>query len=172
MLNFKLPKYKQIKEKFLQDKRLKILRGREAWDTQNWPNGAGVYLIWQCHPDANRRLLYIGKAGKFQRRSESETELNGGNLAKRLERWTPYCFQQEGQYGYYFEYGPNASVNEILKLQTEQRYRHHVLAEEIEVECLCLQEWERKLSPALLEALLLQDYMCANGYLPIANNEL
>jgi hypothetical protein len=159
-----------IREFFQQAGRLQLLQGEQAWDVNQWPQGFGVYLVWRVQPENQRQLLYIGKAGKYRRVDENEAELNGGNLAHRLGRWTPYCFQREGPFANHFEYGPN-SVKRLLQMPCIDRYQHHVPASQIEVECFSLSGWETWLAPALLEALLLQGYMVENGDLPPANNE-
>lgn len=160
-----------IREFFQQAGRLHLLRGGQVWDANQWPQGFGVYLVWRVQPENQRQLLYIGKAGKYRRVDEKEAELNGGTLAHRLGRWTPYCFQREGPFANHFEYGPNAGVNQIQAMPHQDRYQQHVPAAQIEVECYCLSRWERYLAPSLLEALLLQGCMAENGYLPPANNE-
>lgn len=164
--------YEQEKTRFQAAGRLVKLIGQEAWSKNQWPDGCGVYLIWRVPAEGARQLLYIGKAGKYRRLDPEQVELNGGNLAARLGRWTPYCFQQEGPYAGHFEYGPNFGVNQLLQMPYEERYHHHVPAAEIEVECFCLAGWEQNLSPALLEAHLLQEYLIEHGDLPVANNEL
>ena len=160
-----------IREFFQQAGHLHLLRGGQVWDANQWPQGFGVYLVWRVQPENQRQLLYIGKAGKYRRVDEKEAELNGGTLAHRLGRWTPYCFQREGPFANHFEYGPNAGVNQIQAMPHQDRYQQHVPAAQIEVECYCLSRWERYLAPSLLEALLLQGCMAENGYLPPANNE-
>jgi hypothetical protein len=160
-----------IREFFQQAGRLHLLRGGQAWDANEWPQGFGVYLVWRVQPENQRQLLYIGKAGKYRRVDENEAELNGGNLAHRLGRWTPYCFQSEGPFVNHFEYGPNAGVNQIRTMPHQDRYQQHVPAAQIEVECFSLSGWETWMAPALLEVILLQGYMAENGDLPPANNE-
>jgi len=164
--------YQQEKNRFQQDGRLKTLTGQQAWTRNNWPDGCGVYLIWRVHAGGGRQLLYIGKAGKYCRTNHGAATMNGGNFAARLARWTPYCFQQEGPYAEYFEYGPRFRGQQLLHTQYEARYQHHVPEAEIEVECFCLSGWEQNLSPALLEANLLQEYLIEHNDLPVANNEL
>jgi hypothetical protein len=165
-------KYEEEKQRFQQKGRLVILLGKQAWSKDQWPVGSGVYLIWRRLHANERQLLYIGKAGKYCRKGAETAKLNGGTLAMRLVRWTPYCFQCEGPYAGHFEYGPLSGVNTLLKMPHSERYQHHVSAEEIEVECFCLAGMEVSLSPALLEANLLQEYLVARGDLPVANNEL
>jgi hypothetical protein len=160
-----------IREFFQQAGRLQLLQGEQAWDVNQWPQGFGVYLVWHVQSENLRQLLYIGKAGKYRRVDENEAELNGGNLAHRLGRWTPYCFQSEGPFANHFEYGPSAGVNQIRTMPHQGRYQQHVPAAQIDVECFSLSGWETWLAPALLEALLLQGYMVENGDLPPANNE-
>jgi hypothetical protein len=166
-----LPSHASIREFFLQAGRLHLLCGAQAWDAGQWPQGFGVYLVWHVLPDSPRKLLYIGKAGKYRRMDENEAELNGGNLAHRLGRWTPYCFQSEGPFANHLEYVPNAGVNHIRMMPYEDRYQQHVPAAQIEVECFSLFGWETWLAPALLEAAMLQAYLAENGDLPPANNE-
>ncbi len=164
-------KYEEEKLRFQQNGRLVILSGKQAWNRNQWPEGSGVYLIWRVPVAAERQLLYIGKAGKYFRFEQEQVVMNGGSLAARLVRWTPYCFQREGPYAGHFEYGPNFGVNQLRQMPHNERYLNHVPAEEIEVECFCLAGWEQNLSPALLEAVLLQAYLAENGDLPPANNE-
>ena len=164
--------YEQEKTRFQAAGRLVKLIGKQAWTRNQWPDGCGVYLIWRVPAEAARQLLYIGKAGKYRRTNRVAATMNGGNLAARLERWTPYCFQQEGPYAGHLEYGPNFGVNQLRQMPYEARYQHHVPAAEIEVECFCLAGWEQNFSPALLEAKLLQEYLIEHGDMPAANNEL
>ena len=166
-----VPSQASICSFFQQAGRLHLLHGHQAWDADQWPLGFGVYLVWRMQPENPRELLYIGKAGKYRRVDNNAAELNGGNLAHRLGRWTPYCFQREGPYAWHFEYVPNAGVNHIRTMPYEDRYQQHVPAVQIEVECFSLFGWERWLAPALLEAVLLQAYLVENGDLPPANNE-
>ena len=166
-----VPSHASIRSFFQQAGRLHLLRGSHAWDAGQWPQGFGVYLVWRAQPENPRELLYIGKAGKYRRVDNNAAELNGGNLAHRLGRWTPYCFQREGPFANHFEYGPNAGVNHIRMMPYADRYQQHVPAAQIEVECFSLFGWERSLAPALLEAVLLQAYLVENGDLPPANNE-
>lgn len=166
-----VPSHASIRSFFQQAGRLHLLHGAQAWDAGQWPQGFGVYLVWHVLPDSPRKLLYIGKAGKYRRMDENEAELNGGNLAHRLGRWTPYCFQREGPFAWHFEYVPNAGVNHIRTMPYEDRYQQHVPAAQIEVECFSLSGWERWLAPALLEAVMLQAYLAENVDLPPANNE-
>lgn len=164
--------HQALQAAFQEAQRSVILAGEQAWNRNQWPEGSGVYLIWRAPAAGARQLLYIGKAGKYRRLEPEQVELNGGNLAARLGRWTPYCFQQEGPFAGHFEYGPNFGVNQLLQMPYVERYQHHVPAAEIEVECFCLAGWEQNLSPALLEAHLLQEYLIEHGDLPVANNEL
>jgi hypothetical protein len=164
--------YEAIKGYFQSVDRYRVLTDSQAWSRQQWPQGPGVYCIWRTPSNGPRQLLYIGKAGKFKRTGDAPVQLNDGCLASRLQRWTPYCFQSQGRYAAHFEYGPNGSVNEIPKMDYEARYREHIPASEIQVECFVLSGWEQQLSPALLETLLMQDYLQSHGDLPVANNEL
>ena len=164
--------YEAIKGYFQSVRRCLILTGGQAWRRQQWPQGPGVYCIWRTPIDLPRQLLYIGKAGKFKRTGDEPVQLNDGCLASRLQRWTPYCFQRQGPYAEHFEYGPNGSVNEIPKMDYQSRYREHTPASEIQVECFVLSGWEHQVPPALLETLLMQDYLQSHGDLPVANNEL
>ena len=164
--------YEQEKTRFQAAGRLVKLIDQEAWTRNQWPDGGGVYLIWRMPTEGARQLLYIGKAGKYCRTNPGAATMNGGDFAERLGRWTPYCFQRKGLYAKHFEYGPNFGVNQLLQMLYEERYQHHVPAAEIEVECFRLAGWEQNLSPALLEANLLQEYLMEHGDLPVANNEL
>ena len=133
-----------------------------------WPTGSGVYVV---RKHTTGEVLYIGKTGKLMGVDGESAIMNGGSLIQRLLRWTPYCFQNAGQYAEHFEYGPNFGVNQILKQPLEFRYRVHVPLGQVTTDCFSTASIEHQLSPALLEALLLQDYVSRYGALPPGNQE-
>ena len=138
--------------------------------SQPWPAGSGVYVVRQQNQEGNT-ILYIGKTGKLMGVDGAPAIMNGGSLVQRLQRWTPYCFQSAGQYADHFEYGPNFGVNDIPKQPFAVRYRIHVPLVQITTDCFSTAGIEHQLSPALLEALLLQDYVSCCGALPPGNQE-
>ena len=133
-----------------------------------WPTGSGVYVV-RKHTTGD--VLYIGKTGKLKGVDGARAIMNRGSLVQRLERWTPYCFQSAGQYANHFEYGPNFGVNDIPQQPFAVRYRIHVPLGQITTDCFSTAGIEHQLSPALLEALLLQDYVSRSGALPPGNQE-
>ena len=133
-----------------------------------WPTGSGVYVV---RKHTTGEVLYIGKTGKLKGVDGAPAIMNGGSLVQRLQRWTPYCFQSAGPYADHFEYGPNFGVNDISKQPFAVRYRIHVPLVQITTDCFSTAGIEHQLSPALLEALLLQDYVSRYGALPPGNQE-
>ena len=134
-----------------------------------WPTGSGVYVVRDLNAGS---ILYIGKTGKLIGIHGAPVIVNRGALCKRISRWHPYCYQSAGQYKHNFEYGPNFGVNDIQKQPYSRRYMFHTHLSFIETDCLSTAGIEQDLSPAYLEALLLQNYVSINGALPAGNKEL
>jgi hypothetical protein len=134
-------------------------------------NGPGVYVVYH-NTEGAAKVLYIGKTGKWNRPpNDGSVVMNNGRLADRLQRWTPYVYQNAGRYADHFEYGPNFTG--ARKPPTNPaNYRNHVPLAEIVTECFLLDGMEREVSPAFLETLLMQIFLQANGDLPPANREL
>jgi hypothetical protein len=145
----------------------KRINGDDAWTAGNWPETPGVYAVWRTSENKVAELLYVGMTGKVK----NDGTMQGGCLRDRLGRWDPYCFQQDGPYEKYFEYGPNASGDAVLNLKYPVRYKYHIPAKEIRVDCFLIEKGvERRMAPALFEALLLQHHLAIRGCLPPANN--
>jgi hypothetical protein len=136
----------------------------------NWPEGRGVYVIWETQPTVET-IIYIGKTGSFGRNAQGEVVYGGGTLKQRASRWHPYSFTTKGIYANHFEYGPNASVNEIKNLPEADRYQKHLPFPSVIVDCYVTDGMEHEVSPSFLEALLLQTYIRQYRSLPPANNE-
>ena len=166
--------HSNVEQLFLAKHRLVSIEGGsfEDFNKKNWPKGSGVYVIRQrgCH--ALGDILYIGKTGKLKSTEHGAIKMNSGSLKQRLQRWTPYCFQSQGCYKDHFEYGPNFSVNLLKKQPMEDRYRERMPLREVEVVCFSTAGIELQISPALLESLLLNNYVVNEGRLPPVNQEL
>ena len=98
--------------------------------------------------------------------------MGSGSLRGRLHRWTPYSFQKEGPFVDCFEYGPNFSTNQLKKQEHAERYQKRVPFSKIKIECLSTSGIEKQVAPALVETLLLANFVASLGRLPLANQEL
>jgi hypothetical protein len=159
--------YKGVVDAFTAVNKFKRIDGEDAWNAEQWPETSGVYAVWRTSENKVAELLYVGMTGKSNR----DGTMNGGHFSARLHRWIPYCFQSDGIYTEHFEYGPNPDVSDVRELPYADRYQHHVPAKEIRVDCFSLNGMERRMAPALLEALLLQHHLAIYECLPPANNE-
>jgi hypothetical protein len=138
-----------------------------------WPKESGVYVIRKRGCDSLEDIIYVGKTGKIMNdKTGTEVCCGGGKLSARFQRWTPYCFQAEGNYIDHFEFGPNYAVNQLKKQPFEGRYRQRYPISEITVECLITGGIEMQISPALLESLILNEITAKTDRLPLANQEL
>jgi hypothetical protein len=166
--------HSNIEQFFLSNQRLVSIEGNRFEDLNkaNWPKGSGVYVIRQRGHHDLGSILYIGKTGKLKSTDNGTIKMNSGSLKQRLKRWTPYCFQSQGCYKDHFEYGPNFSVNLLKKQPMEGRYRERIPFKEIEIVCFSTAGIELQISPALLESLLLSNYVVNEGKLPPVNQEL
>lgn len=144
----------------------------EKLKKEPWPKSNGAYVVRRAGSEGMDGVLYIGKTGKLQPTNEGGVIANSGKLIGRLSRWTPYCFQSEGPFANHFEYGPNYGVNEIPKQPHADRYRHHISLAQVWTDCFATSGIEQEVSPAFLETLLLQAYVCGKAALPPANQEL
>ena len=173
--------YKILFNSFAEKNRVQVVHGEQCANLA-FPRGIGVYVVRRClqehlrnqnalaTPDSSQ-ILYIGLAGRIQRNDHGDGySVGGGGLQSRLNRWHPYCFTTQGPFANYFEYGPNAGVNQLLRTDAEHRYRVHIPIGEIAVDCFRLEGAERNCSPAFLEGLLLQCFLTAHGRLPNGNN--
>jgi hypothetical protein len=159
---------------FSANNRLSLIVGDSFGDLKRacWPKGSGVYIVRRRNNETPTGIIYIGKAGKFKAPKSGEVELNNGSLEKRLQRFTPYCFQHTGPYENHFEYGPNFGVDKITKQPHEERYQSHLPLDDVEVVTFSTAGIETEVSPAFLESLLLTAYIANEGCLPPANQEL
>jgi hypothetical protein len=137
-----------------------------------WPAGSGAYIVSMRSDESMNGILYIGKTGKLKGSSNGDISMGSGSLRGRLHRWTPYCFQKEGPFASCFEYGPNFSVNELKKQEYAERYQKRVPFSELKIECLSTSGIEKQVAPALVEGLLLANFVASLGRLPLANQEL
>jgi hypothetical protein len=157
---------------FLELGRFKEVEGAATLNKTSWPKGKGVYIVWESPKSIPDSLVYVGSTGKFKQKETSELKLNDGCLSKRPERWHPYCFQSQGLNAGHFEYDPMFGVNVIKKKDHKERYRRQIPLASIKVGCFELSGIERHVSPALLEALILQNHVAIHNRLPPANNQL
>jgi hypothetical protein len=91
-------------------------------------------------------------------------------LRDRIPRYTPYCFTRNGQYECHFEFGPNASGDNVLKLELGSRYKSRIHIDEVFTDCFHCDP-KRFTAPAAIEAILLQCFLEQFKVLPEANNE-
>lgn len=163
--------YAAVKDMFLRNNRFVSITGETVALLKDvpWPPGSGVYVVRDLPEDGN--ILYIGKTGKLTGIDGARAGVNGGALIQRLQRWTPYCFQTAGPFSDHFEYGPKYGVNVIREKPYPDRYRFHVQLKQIAIDCFSTAGIEQQLSPAFLEALLLQDHVSRQGRLPTGNQE-
>jgi len=144
-----------------------LSKGRFFTTTEKiiWPDGSGVYVIWNGLIDC-KELLYIGMTGTYKRPDGGgapaiNQEKRG--FARRVNRWTPYCFFDNN-----FSYGPVFSGNKMPVSNNETNYRVTIPISEITIDFfVCGSD---SVSPAFLESLLLQVYMNHRKDIPPANN--
>lgn len=134
-----------------------------------WPKGSGVYVVRIKETRNHNGVLYIGKCGKVKN-TQGSWSVNGGEFQSRVRRWTPYCFQKVGQWADHFEYGPNFTKNHE-SVDLSERYKYRVALSEIQIDCFITSDNEENTSPALIECLLLQNYLAVHHSLPPANQE-
>jgi hypothetical protein len=153
-------------------KRFQEIQGPYTLNKKLWPKGTGVYVVWKSSESDPDSIVYVGSTGKFKQKETFEPKLNGGCLSKRPGRSHPYCFQSQGLNSGFFEYDPMFRVNVIKKKDHKERYRCKIPLARIKVGCFDLSGIERHISPALLEALILQNHVAIHNRLPPANNQL
>jgi hypothetical protein len=142
-----------------------------------WPDGYGVYTLWQNNIAAEG-LIYVGLTGKYRRGDDGKVNLNAGSFKKRTSRYTPYRFCESAKKDpedlrFSFRYGPKYSnVAEQGRCKHDlDAYRHTIPYREMIVVTFDLSKYQ-KYSPALLESLILTEYFNDKQDLPPANNEL
>jgi hypothetical protein len=142
-----------------------------------WPSGGGVYLVWKDNDKTIKNLLYVGLTGRHRRNNEGKIEFQGSNFAQRQNRWTPYRFCQnirDDKFIYTFRFGPKeknaTSQGKIMYLP--DAYKITIPYSKLLIVCLRLAENHDLYTPALCEALLLNDYLKDCNDLPPANNIL
>ena len=170
-----IEQYTQLIQNFQPHGSLSILKGGPSGFA--WPNGYGVYVIWETAEGKEDRLLYVGKCGTYKRQPNGLVELNGSTFKARTLRWTPYRFcesGQDGEFKLHFRFGPKLSnVNEQAKIkQDADAYREAIPYSSLRVDCFVINPADPQTSPALLESQILTAYLQEFNTLPIANNEL
>ena len=161
--------HKNLEDLFARNGRLHTVIGTSVKGLA-WPKGSGVYVVRIKETRHHDGVLYIGKCGKVKNTAE-RWNVNSSEFQSRVYRWTPYCFQKVGPWADHFEYGPNfAKSPESLELQA--RYKNRVALSGIQIDCFITSDNEENTSPALIECLLLQNYLAVYHLLPPANQEL
>jgi hypothetical protein len=142
-----------------------------------WPDGYGVYVIWETAEGKDDRLLYVGKCGTYKRQPDGRVGLNGSTFKARTLRWTPYRFcesVQDREFRFQFRFGPKLSnVNGQAKIKYDSdAYRETIPYASLRVDCLVIDPADPLTSPALLESRILTAYLSEHKTLPPGNNEL
>lgn len=146
-----------------------------------WPEGFGVYVVWEKNRDALMNLKYIGLTGKFNKDLNGELILNQGQFSKRAMRWTPYRFcesPKDGEYQYSFRFNPKFSnVNDQYKVRHQSDaysktlfYKDGLLIDFFKFNESLDENYGY--TPASLEAELLSKFLIETRNLPPANNSL
>lgn len=161
--------HQHLEDVFARHGRLQVVAGNFMKDLV-WPKGSGAYVVRMKGTRCHDGVLYIGKCGKVKH-TAGGWKVNGGEFKSRVYRWTPYCFQKAGPWADHFEYDPNFTKDpESVDLQG--RYKNRVPLSDIQIDCFITTGNEENTSPALIEALLLQNHLAVHHLLPSANQEL
>jgi len=167
--------YNKLKSEFDSNSNFIILTQNEG--TFHWPDSSGVYVIWENLNEIEKKLIYIGMTGKFQKKSNGELVFNKSSFKSRANRWTPYRFcehEKDGSMLHHFRFGPKESKTSLqaqIKYDSDA-YQISIPYDKLEIHCFSIDENDSKYSPVLLESLLLTKYLKTTGQLPLANNSL
>jgi len=142
----------------------------------NWPDGSGVYTIWEVDSEV-RRLLYIGMCGTFNRDDAGAVSMNKSTFPDRKGRWTPYRFaesEKDGDFRRHFRFGPKEkNTDKQRKIMHENdAYSTSIPYGGISIDFFVIDEWNDRYTPALVESMLLTSYIKEFKTLPPANNSL
>ena len=167
--------YNNLKSKFEKTSDFICLIGKN--ESFIWPNSSGVYVIWEPLNKNDKKIIYIGMTGKFQKKSNGELVFNKASFKSRVNRWTPYRFcehEKDGNKLHYFRFGPKESKTSLqfqIKYDSDA-YQTSIPYDKLEIHCFSIDENNPIYSPVLLESLLLTKYLKKTGQLPPANNSL
>jgi hypothetical protein len=145
--------------------------------TFDWPDSSGVYVIWEILNENEKKIIYIGMTGKFQKKSNGELVFNKASFNSRVNRWTPYRFcenEKDGNMKHHFRFGPKESKTSLqaqIKYDSDA-YQTSIPYDKLEIHCFSIDENNPIYSPVLLESILLTKYLKTTGKLPPANNSL
>lgn len=167
--------YNNIKSKFEETSDFICLNGKN--ESFTWPNSSGVYVIWEINNENQKKLIYIGMTGKFQKNSKGSLIFNNSSFKSRTNRWTPYRFcenERDNEMKFHFRFAPKESKTSLQGQIKHEKdaYKFAIPYTKIEIHCFKINENHSEYSPILLESLLLTKYLKANGELPTANNSL
>jgi hypothetical protein len=167
--------YNNLKSKFEETSNFSCLIGKN--ECFNWPDSSGVYVVWETLNQKDKKIIYIGMTGKFQKNSEGKIIFNNASFKSRTKRWTPYLFCEntnDNDMKHYFRYGPKESKTSIQGQirYNEDAYKFSIPYSEIEIHCFHMNSEHPEYTPLLFESLLLTKFLKIYGVLPPANNSL
>lgn len=167
--------YNNLRSEFEKDSKFTCIKA--ANNRFHWPESSGVYVIWESPNEKQRKLIYIGMTGKFQKNISGQLIFNNSSFRSRLARWTPYRFcesDKDGNMKYHFRYNPKESKT-LLQGQIKHNhdaYEFSIPYENLEIHCFHVNSDHEDYTPVFIESLLLTKYLKLNGDLPPANNSL
>jgi hypothetical protein len=165
--------FKNLEKEFNDLNSLKEIRNSDH--KIHWGEGYGVYTLWNKEIDF-KNLIYVGLTGKYTRDIDGKVKLNPQTFSKRKYRYTPYRFcestKDQEDLRFTFRYGPNYKGKTQGKNKYERdAYKNTIRYKDLIIITLDLTKI-KKYSPALLESMILTEYLAEKGDLPPANNEL
>ncbi|MBP9847894.1 MAG: hypothetical protein KBC58_00495 [Flavobacterium sp.] len=167
--------YNNLKSKFEETSDFSCLIGKN--ESFIWPDSSGVYVIWENIIENQKKLIYIGMTGKFQKNSNDLLIFNNSSFKSRTNRWTPYRFcetTKDNDMKFHFRFGPKESKTSLQGQIKHEKdaYKFAIPYTKIEIHCFNINDNHSEYSPILFESLLLTKYLKIKGELPPANNSL
>ncbi|KAB2810011.1 hypothetical protein [Phaeocystidibacter luteus] len=142
-----------------------------------WPDGSGVYAVWQDSTTEANNLLYVGKTGKFKQPFGEPLGFNAGSFAKRTQRWTPYRFansEMDGTNQFTFRFGTKYSNSSVQRKErfAIDAYSKTIPYKNLIIHCFIIGSEHPRHTPASLETEILTRYVKCQEKLPVGNKEL